>query len=219
MNKIDRRRKGVLILECDSDKLSQDDLALGIELLEYAQSFFPRNPIDLVQSFSEADLLENLAALFEAKQSYKNVVIIGHSNREGLKLSTDRFISWEGVANWISPFAPHRIMLLACEGGRWLPCSALFDGIPSLKEIFGSPIPVYKDQRYSVLVRVLYILGVKKEDPDFLSLLQFANLLLTKGLMVQKTRSEYEDEGFEEGTIWNDLTESFITEFFKQLRS
>ncbi len=92
MSKIDRRRKPLLILECDSNKLDQQNLALGSDLRNYVKLFFPQNPINFIRSDSEAELLKAMAEFFEAEQSCKNVVIVGHSNKSGLKISADRFV-------------------------------------------------------------------------------------------------------------------------------
>jgi len=198
MTKIDRWRKPLLIQECDGATLDRQNLALGKELQNYVKLFFPQNPVTLIRSDTEAELSKAMAELFETGQSCRNIIVIGHSNRGGLKISADRFVQWEAVANWLVPFDPQRIILIACDAGRWLPCAALFEGIPTLKEIFGSPIPAHKDQKYIVLARVLHLLGAKREDVDFIRLLQLGNFLFTKGVMFRRTRSEYEQGGDEE---------------------
>lgn len=218
MNKIDRRRKALLILECDSGKLTQQNLALGEEMLNQAKMFFPQNLVSLVKSYNEADLAETFAGLFSTGQFFRNVVIIGHSNRSGLKLSSDRFVSWEGTANWINPFQPHRVILLACEAGRWFSCAALFDNIPTLREIFGSPVSADKNQQYIILARVLHILSAKKEDRELNKLLQLGNFLFTKGVMFSRTRAEYERGVNGEGDFWAGLAEPIIEQLIKGLR-
>lgn len=135
MTRIDRRKKAVLILECDSETLVRQSLDLGDELQTSLKIASPDNPIDCIKSYTGARLLESFLALYETKKIYRNVIIIGHSNQNGLVLSADGLIDWRGVANWIKPFEPHRVILLACEAGQWLPCSALFETIPKLKEI------------------------------------------------------------------------------------
>ena len=218
MNKIDRRKKSLLILECDSDKLSQQNLALGEELRNQARLCFPKNPVTLIRSYREADLSETLADLFNTKQLYRNIIVIGHSNHNGLQLSADRFVGWKGATNWLHPFEPHRIILLACEAGKWLPCSALFDKIPTLKEIFGSPILADKNQQYIILARVLHILGAKKEDRELNRLLQLGNFFLIKGIIFNRTRAEYERGGDEEGSLWTGLAEPLIEQIIKEWR-
>jgi hypothetical protein len=216
-NKIDRRRKGVLIVECDSAKLERQNLALGHQLHAAVKLAFPRNPVELARADTRADLLKRLGTLAETGQRYRSIVIIGHSNRNGLQLTSDMFFEWGAVARWFGPFDPHRIILIACEAGRWLPCAALFNGIPCLKEIYGSPVPTYKDQALFVLVLVLYALGAKQTDRALLQLMQAGNLLITKGLMFRNTRRDYERGGDAEGALWS-AAEAFIDALMKGLR-
>lgn len=216
--KIDRRRKTVLILECDSQKLSNQNLALGEELQHQIELFFPTNLITLVRSYNEADLLESLGELAQTGQKYGTVIIIGHSSREGLKISADRAFTWQATGNWIKPFTPKQAILLACQGGRWLPCAALFDAVPTLNEITGSPILANKNQKHAVLAATLHILGAKKKDRELDQIIKFGNLLLTKGLMFSRTRTEYERGGDEEGAMWSDIAEPLIEQLFKEFR-
>ena len=111
MTKIDRRRKPLLILECDGATLDRQNLALGKELQNYVKLFFPQNPVTLIRSDTEAELSKAMAELFETGQSCRNIIVIGHSNRVGLKISADRFVQWEAVANWLVPFDPQRMIL------------------------------------------------------------------------------------------------------------
>ncbi len=216
MNRIDRRRKSLLILECDSNKLKEQNLALGSELQSQTKLFLPRNPVELVGTTSEAYLLETFAALFKEGRQYKNIVIIGHSNSSGLQLFADRFVGWEGLANWINPFDPQRVILLACQAGQWLPCAALFNGIPKLNEIFGSPILANRDQRLIVLGKLLHILGSKKEDANLNQLMQLGNFLITRGIMFSRSRAEYERGGDESGEFWTRLAEPFINQIINR---
>lgn len=206
-----------LILECDHEKLSSQNLALGRDLAEQVKLFFPTNPVELIESEAESDLLEEFGEICRNGRQFKRVIIIGHSDVNGLQLCADRFITWDGLAEWIKPFDPQQVILLACEAGRWLPCAALFNGIPTLKEIFGSPIFANKNQRLVVLGKVLHILGAQKEDKNLNKLMQFGNFLLTKGLMFSRTRSEYKNSGDEEGEFWNQIIEPFLNDFIQRL--
>lgn len=141
MSKIDRRRKALLIVECDSAKLARQNLALGSDLQNLVKLAFPQNAVDLVQACTDASLSEEFRRLDKAGKPYRTIVIVGHSNQYGLQITSDWFIKWEGVAKRFERFDPHRIILIACKAGRWLPCAELFSGIPTLKEIFGSPVP------------------------------------------------------------------------------
>lgn len=217
MNKIDRRRKAVLIVECDIVKLERQDLALGDQLYAAVKLACPRNLVDLVRADTKANLLKQLGAIAETSQRYRSIVIIGHSNRDGLRLTSDAFVEWDAVANWFSPFDPHRMILIACEAGRWLPCAALFKGISGLKEIYGSPVPAYKNQALFVLGLVLHALKAEKIDKGLIQLMQTGNLLITKGLMFRNTRHEYERGGEVEWALWG-AAEPLIDQLMSRLR-
>lgn len=216
--KLDRRRKTVLILECDSQKLNDQNLALGEELQRQIELFFPANLISIVRSYNEANLLKHLGELSQTGQKYGTIIIVGHSNREGLKISADRAFSWQATGNWVAPFNPKQLILLACQAGRWLPCASLFDAIPTLNEITGSPILANKDQKHAVLAATLHILGAKKKDRELDQVIKFGNFLLTKGIMFSRTRIQYERGGDEEGVIWSEIAEPLIEQLMKGFR-
>jgi hypothetical protein len=217
MNKVDRRRKAVLIVECDSAKLERQNLALGNQLHSAVKLAFRRNPVDLVSADTQADLLKQLGAIAETGQRYRSIVIIGHSNRNGLQIASNTFAEWSAVAKWFDPFDPRRIILIACEAGRWLPCAALFNGIPNLKEIYGSPVPAHKDQALIVLGLVLHTLEAEQLDKGLIQLMQAGNLLITKGLMFRNTRRDYERGGDTEGAMWT-AAEPFLDQLMNSLR-
>lgn len=201
--KIDRRRKSLLILECDSSRLEGQNMALGNELATTVKTFFGTNPIELVRANQTSSLLDSLAELAEKAQSYSTLVVIEHSSERGIVLTSDGSVGWNEFVNWISPFSPRKIVLVACKAGTWMPCRALFQGLPDLKEIFASPILVGKDQKYLVFARILHILGAKKEDGNLNLLMQAVNFFATGGLMLRRTRKDFEYYGGDEGLNWN----------------
>jgi hypothetical protein len=209
MQNIDRRRKAVLIVECDSATLVRQNLAVGDQLHAMVKLAFPRNRVELVRTATEGELLKGLGELAGDGQRYRSIIIIGHSNRNGLRLTADSFYEWPAIGRWLGPFDPHRIILMACEAGRWLPCAALFESIPDLKEIFGSPVPAHKNQMWVVLGRVLYALGARRAEGKWIGLMQAGNFLITKGVMFRNTRQEYERGNDAEGKDWADA-ENFL---------
>jgi hypothetical protein len=187
---VDKRRKSVLIVECDSMKLQQQGLAVGREIYTYIRTLLPRNPIHLVESHTQAKLLEELANVFESRLPFRTIVVVGHSNREGLQLSSDAFVGWEAVGRFLSPFAPRRVLLLACGAGQSYPSNSLFDTVETLDEIFASPIPTRKNQQYVLLGKLLHVLFAKKENRQINQLMQLGNLMLTGGIMYHRSRRE-----------------------------
>jgi len=188
---IDKRRKAVLILECDSDTLSQQGLGLGKELFEVLRNTFPKNPLRLIRSRSLAGLLKSLAETVETGQKYATIIIVGHSSRNQLQISNDASFAWHSVAAFVSPFEPMRLILLACEAGREFPCVRVFENLPRLKEIFASPIFVAKNQIYLVIAKTLHVLGARREDFTLNQVMQVGNFVLTRGIMFHYKRTEF----------------------------
>ena len=192
--RIDFRRKKLLILECDSEKLSRQRMAVGTELSGYLRSFFPSNPIYLIKASDIRRFSDSIEQLYLDKLQIPSVVVVGHSDTKGIQLASDApSVPWTELAQWISPLKSTQITLLACEAGGWLPCNDMFHGIPELDEIFASPVFARTSDKYLVFFKILSFLGsLEKElfSDHVPSLLNFA---ATGGIMFSRTRSEYED--------------------------
>lgn len=214
---IDKRRKAVLILECDSSKLSEQGLALGDILQESIITTFPRNPIKLLKAFNLSDLLKDFATLSETNQKYKTVIIIGHSNRLGLQITQDKFLAWSGVAQFLPLFEPNRLIALACEAGKWQACSAMFSSLPTLNEIFASPLPADKTQAMIVAAKAVHVLGPRREDAGLNSFMQIMNFALTGNVMIHHTRKEFEEASEDDIHLWDGVIEPAL-EMINQLR-
>ena len=204
---IDKRRKAVLILECDSAKLAQQGLAFGDLLHESIGQGFRKIPITVLKVFDLEKLLEDLADLYRTGQKYRTVILIGHSNRKGLQIAEDMFLDWKAVANFFPLFEPNRIIALACEAGRWQPCAAIFGSLPTLKEIFASPLPADKSQAAIVVGKTIHVLGLSREDTRLNNLMQIVNFALTGNVMIHHTRKEFEDANDEDRKVWDEVVE------------
>jgi hypothetical protein len=200
--KIDLRRKSVLIVECDTPRLKTQSLSVGSNIFHILKLLFNRNPIELVETDTEGSLLNSLARLASDKRKFQNIILIGHSNRQGFQIGSDKFINWDSVANWFCYFKPIRIFLIACNAGRWLPCASLFAKILGLKEIYGSPIQTNVNQSYLIAFIMVYMLNAKKIDHSLLSKAQIANFALTKGVIIKRSRKEFEKDGISDGVVW-----------------
>ena len=203
LSKIDRRRRSLLILECDTITLDSQNLAMGDFVERIAGTFFPQNPIELIKIDKEQDLLDAFAEAIPAKKKYKNIFIIGHSNKNGIKLALNRFVDWNGLAQWLTPFEPKQITFLACQAANMSSCGKLFEGINSLNEIFGSPINVDTKQAIIALFNSLMGLENGKADSSSLNMAQLTNFVLTKKITFHFTRKTYEKYGEGEMEMWN----------------
>jgi hypothetical protein len=213
---IDSRRKSVLIVECDSAKLASQSLSVGPLILKVLKALFGSNPIDMVKATTQAQLLVKLGEFAEKRRKFQNIIIVGHSDENGLIMfSNSEKTPWTGVASWLEKFQPHSIYLIACKAGRWLPCASLFNGIQSLKVIYGSPVVTDKSQAWFVTLTTLYILGIRRPDKSVLSFGQVINFLLTGGVVFRRERSQFEKDGRSEGVKWTPV-ELFIERIIRQ---
>ena len=127
-----------------------------------------------------ASLLGQFAAQAEAKRTFDVVVAIGHSNSDGIKLATDEeLVSWDAFANYLKPFEPRRLMLVACQAGRWPAAEQLFRRLPKLRRIFASPVNASFDLAQFMLGVVPYIVSVKAPRGKVVAWAQAAALALT----------------------------------------
>jgi hypothetical protein len=201
--KVARRKPSLLILECDSEKLTRQSLSVAGELLAAVRVITPQVATVLVQTTSQNDLLQKLARCKEDHDRFSLIVVIGHSNSTGIRLTAENGVSWSSFAKWTETFEPKKMVLLACRAGQMLPAGALFDGIPSLDEIYASPTYITKEQCRLVVLLILYLLGVKSQEPEILRLIQLLNFMLTLGGVFRWTRKEYRAAGLAEAVEWN----------------
>lgn len=191
-----QNKESLLIVECCSKELSRQSLSVGSSIYNFLTPFFSENPIELIETNSEKQLLGIFEKLASTNKKFDNIIIIGHSNENGLNITSDRFINWDGAAEWFKLLNPKRIFLMACRASRLLPRSAIFDGVPTLEEIYGSPVPIGKPQIPFIVGIIWRILSADEVDPEYICIAQVANLIFTKKLMWKYTREGFESDSF-----------------------
>lgn len=132
----------MLIIECDSNRLASERLALGAQISRWGALALGEDSVALVRATTDSELLRGCAELAEAGRKFELVVLVGHSSIEGLRLTSERVASWTQAASWVAPFGCTRLALLACEAGALRPAAALFEGIRTLKVLYGSATTV-----------------------------------------------------------------------------
>jgi hypothetical protein len=198
----------VLLIECDTRKLQAQGITFARELGAITAAVVRGARPVLVRSSSQEALLRRLRNATTLRDTYDVIVLVGHSNIAGIQLFGGPLVSWAALADWLRPFAPRQIVLVACEAGRWLPCRALFAGIPTLVEIFGSPVATSPDEAIAVKLLVPFLaVGGKLEGDAIQRLLQVGNFLLTGGVIFRQTRDQFERTDQSEGLLWTGLEE------------
>jgi hypothetical protein len=193
----------LLIIECESAKLAADNLAIGTEIERLARIAFPRKHIVLIQTSTTAQLLKDLADTSENHPRFRSILIVGHSNLRGLKLTSEPLRSWDAVGKWIAGFSPEFLLLTACEAGNSLPAGKLFQALKHLKEVYASPTKFYRDQAYILFVIIHQLLEQRKMDAQLLIAAQVTNFVLTHGILFKWTRREFRSGKEVQGKLWD----------------
>jgi hypothetical protein len=153
---VERRTKGrtkarraipcsdLLIIECDSQELARTALNLGTWFGRIASVAFSRRRIALVQTSTAANLKDDLDAAFTKHGRFRSLLIVGHSDENGLVMVSNAVVPWADVGKLIRRFQPERLFLCACRAGHSKAVRSVFENAKSLREIYGSPVDLLK---------------------------------------------------------------------------
>lgn len=183
-------RAYLLIIECDSQKLAADELNLGSAFGQLVKTLFPEKRIAVVQTSSEINLQGDLADVFSQHGRVRSILIVGHSNESGLRLTADGMRSWNVVGNWLQNFEPEFCFIAACRAGKSQSVRNLFTPIKTLRQIYASPAALYKNQTSQLAVLILMLLKYGKIDEDQSGALRLANYILSGGQLYRWKRAE-----------------------------
>jgi hypothetical protein len=141
-----RRPRSILIVQCDTEKLVRDVLSIAADMEFCLRLVAPEADVQRVEGTNLMDLLSKLGecadtrrGAFPEEPGFDFIVLIGHSDREGIRLASDKWARWEELGAWLEPLKPNRIALVACQAGRERPVCNVFDQVPSLREIYSTP--------------------------------------------------------------------------------
>lgn len=193
----------LLVLECQAEKLAGQGLNFGSEIVAFLRTMFPRKAIVAVPTAGTPELGPSLAEIWNRHDRFRSILIVGHSNAQGLQLTTDRFFEWGAIGQWLAKFEPKFLFIAACEAGRSQAVRALFAPIPSLREVYASPIKLFADQSAPIAVLVISVLLCRKIDNDVLRSLQVANYVITGGQLYRWKRAETGEGEELTGGLWD----------------
>ncbi len=196
----------LLILRFDTKQLEQDGLLLADEthFVSTANQLCGARAT-LLNTTDTADLLRQLGALAQAGAKFDVVVAVGHSNDRGIQIASDRFSSWMDLSMFLRPFAPRRLVLIACKAGSQPAATLLFRRLPSLRRIYASSTNVSRDLATFMLGFLLYLTPTKTPARDVILTAQAASLGLT-GIHVREWRRGFGGEI--QGTQFDRLVET-----------
>lgn len=179
-------------MQFDSERLREDGLHLGdvTRLVSLIGTAVSGATITIKETTSERDLLDQLRSLALEARKFDVIVAIGHSNATGIQVASDRFAPWDAFAAFVKPFEPKRLVLVACEGGKWLAATVLFGKLPKLRRIFASPVNASKDLATVMLGMVPYVLEVKAPRDNAVRVGQAVSIAVTGGQIRQWKRND-----------------------------
>lgn len=138
---------------------------------------FPTKRIAVVRTSTEDNLRRDLAQVSEQYGRFRSILVVGHSNSEKLMLTSQCCRPWTTVGQWLNIFGPEFLSLAACEAGRSAAVRDVFGTITSLRQIYASPVTLYKIQTAPLGVIIFMLLAngkLNKEQSEALRIVEYA---------------------------------------------
>ncbi len=184
------KRPSLLVLHVDANKLRADGLHFetAARITAGLVSAGLNANVAIEDAATLSELLSNLAPLAEAKRTFDVIVIVGHSNETGIRLDATNFVQWSVFAQYLKPFKPRRLLLVACRAGRWDAGEALFTTLRNLRRIYASPVNVSKDFASLMMFAVPYVVAERAPKKHHVTWAQVAAIGVTGRQLREWTR-------------------------------
>jgi hypothetical protein len=199
----------LLIIQCEPEKLAQQGLDFGSKVSALCSLPFHKKRIVTAKAYSKDELCRTLGETLQSHDRFRTVLIVGHSNEYGLQLTPDQFYDWKAVGEWLKPFQPEFLLLMACRAGRSSSARTLFQQVPSLREVYASPVAFFTDQTHPLAGLLVALVKNRKVDERWLRVLQTNGYLLTDALLYRWKRGETLRAGNVESIAWDLLGDIF----------
>ena len=171
------------------------------------KAFFPAIPQKVVPAASTDNLLHEFATCSTEHRTFTTILVIAHSNQQGLNLTADRQSTWPTFVNWVRPFAPRSLIFVACQAGRPWPVKLLFDGLPSLNEIYAPPFITTREQA-DIIKLLLPVVALGKYPVNGLDqLIRAVGFIATRSIIFRWTRRDFRRGAIEPHT-WDFLLDA-----------
>jgi hypothetical protein len=210
-----RSGNDLLIIECDSTNLASDRLNLGsffYQLLnhELAKLILAKKTVVLLKTSTKSRLNEEFAEVLQRCGRFRAVLIVGHSNAEGIRIASDAGFEWGAVGKWLAPFRPEMIFLAACEAGKSVAVRDLFEPLKeTLHDVYASPVKLYPIQAASFAVLIARLLWTGEIDENESITTQFVNYIGTGGQIYHWRDGETGAGAEIPAKFWDDLGKAF----------
>jgi hypothetical protein len=196
-------RAHLLVIECDSQRLASQGLHLGTAFGQVVKALFPNKRIAVVRTSTEDKLREDLAKVFEECGRFRNILIVGHSNPDELMLTSEGCRPWATVGQWLRILEPEFLFLAACEAGQSAAVRGIFGSVDSLRQIYASPVTLYKIHTAPLGVLVYMLLANGKINPDQSEALRMVHYIVSGGQLCRWRRNETGPGRELTGKLWD----------------
>jgi hypothetical protein len=193
----------LLIIQCEPDKMTQQGLDFGNKVAAICSLPFHKKKIVIAKAYSKEELCRALGETLESHDRFRTILVVGHSDEHGLQLTPGNFYDWEVVGDWLKPFKPEFLLLMACRAGRSLGVRPLFQRVPSVRQVFASPVAFFSDQTHPLAGLLLALVKNRKVDESWLRALQVGGYLFKDALLYRWKRGETLRSGNVERAGWD----------------
>jgi len=173
--------QSLLILHLDAEKLHRDGLHFG-DIATFSggvSALALGSDVVIKDSTSRDDLTRVRSELTARAKRFDVVVVVGHSNARGIRMACNHFADWSEFAAYLKPLGPRRLLLVACQAGRWDAGEALFSANRELKRIFACPVNASKDFGALMLFTVPYVVAERRPRDKHVLASQLMSVALT----------------------------------------
>jgi len=184
--------------------LKSQGLSIANQIGTTLEAFFPAIPQKVILAASTDDLLHGLAVCSNEHKSFTTILVIAHSNQQGLHLTSDHEATWLTFVNWISFFAPRSLIFAACQAGRPWPVKLLFDGLPSLDEIYAPPFIATRKQAEIIKLLLPVVALGKGRGTRIDQLIRALGFMATQSVIFRWTRRDFRRGAIDPQT-WDSL--------------
>lgn len=210
------RPPSLLVLHLDTEKLRADGLSFEpcLDALKSFGNLFGR--VETVATTTHRELLDALANIHG--QTFDAIVVVGHSNANEIRIARDKAVEWPTFAEYLKPFKPRRLALVACRAGRWVGARAIFVKLPMLRRLYAAPTNVGLAHGAAMVGLGASLAAWKIPDPGLLMLLRAGVVLADGGQVREWLRGEAFDP---DGRVLDDLADAadpILRKFARVLR-
>lgn len=180
----------LLVIECRTSLLRRQHLAFGSSLHGELRNMYPNKTVTLAATDTREELTRRLAEVRTAHERYRAIVLVAHSNVNGLQLSDDGFCIWTTLASWLAALAPEHLFLVACDAGQFTGVCTLFDHLPSLRKVYASPVPISAAQAQHLTLLITQLITDRRVNETTLRLVQGISFIAHRAVLFRWTRAD-----------------------------